>query len=395
MNEFRRHTLFLCLIGMVLLAGAAPAQNTAVFQGRVADPSGHPVVSALVVITGRDTSLMRAASSDDAGSFEITSLPVGSYDMEVKADGFVTFKAQNVRASIGQVVTLEITLSNSEASAGSLRSSAAGLVEASSTQLGVVIDQVLVRQLPLKSRNTYELLQLQPGVESTLGADLFFGSDQPGVVSVSGGRARSNNYNVNGGHAGDQFINAPSLQPSPDSISEFRVISHNYDAELGRNSGSVINVITKSGSNTLHGSVYEYFRNTVLNAKGYFDPETPDFKQNDFGGVLGGPIWRDKTFFFVSYEGRRLRQGITSDPVTVPTQLERGGDFSAGSTFTGVLSDDAVATRLSSRPGCDSAVAASGGAGIATGTPYANIFPGNVIPSECFDPTAADLMDKF
>ena len=140
---------------------------------------------------------------------------------------------------------------------------------------------------------------------------------------------------------------------------------------------------------------YEYFRNKVLNASGYFDPEKSDFKQNDFGGILGGAIRRDKTFFFSSYEGRRLRQGITSDPVTVPTQQERGGDFSAGPTFTGVLSDDAVATRLSSRPGCASAVAASGGAGIATGTPYASIFPGNVIPPECFDPTAADLMGEF
>ena len=142
-------------------------------------------------------------------------------------------------------------------------------------------------------------------------------------------------------------------------------------------------------------AVYEYFRNKVLNARGYFDPETPDFKQNEFGGILGGAIRRDKTFFFSSYEGRRLRRGITSDLVTVPTQQEREGDFSAGPTFTGVLSDDAVATKLGSRPGCASAVAASGGAGIATGTPYASIFPGNVIPPQCFDPTAADLMGKF
>jgi len=395
MTEFRRHTLFLCLIGMVLWAGAAPAQNTAVFQGRVADPSGHPVVSALVVITGRDTSLMRAASSDDAGSFEITSLPVGSYDMEVEADGFVSFKAQNVRASIGQVVTLEITLSNSEASAGSLRSSAAGLVEASSTQLGVVIDQVLVRQLPLKSRNTYELLQLQPGVESTLGADLFFGSDQPGVVSVSGGRARSNNYNVNGGHAGDQFINAPSLQPSPDTISEFRVISHNYDAELGRNSGSVLNVITKSGNNQWHGSLFEYFRNSVLNARGYFDPQKADFKQNEFGGTLGGPIRRDKTFLFSSYEGHRLRQGITSDSISVPTSQERLGNFSFGQPFAGVLQDSTVATVLYNRPGCAASISGRGGAAIAAGTPYSAIFPGNIIPAACFDATAADLMNRF
>ncbi len=371
------------------------AQNTAELQGRVVDPAGHPAVSAFVIISSHDTSLLRAATTDDSGNFEFTSLPVGTYSLEVKADGFPNSQTRDLRASIGQVIRIEIVLGSNDVLSSPLHATGTSVVETSNTQLGVVMGDLEVANLPLKSRDTFELLQLQPGVQSTLGADLFFGGDQPGVVSVDGGRARSNNYNVNGGHSGDQFINAPSIQPSPDSISEFRVISHNYDAELGRNSGSVINVITKSGSNTLHGSIYEYFRNKVLNARGYFDPETPDFKQNEFGGILGGAIRRDKTFFFSSYEGRRVRQGITSDAVPVPTQQERGGDFSAGPAFTGVLSDDAVATKLGSRPGCASAVAANGGAAIATGTPYASIFPGNVIPAACFDPTAADLMGKF
>ena len=371
------------------------AQNTAELQGRVVDPAGHPAVSAFVIISSHDTSLLRAATTDDSGNFEFTSLPVGTYSLEVKADGFPNSQIRDLRASIGQVIRIEIVLGSNDVHSSQLHATGTSVVETSNTQLGVVMGDLEVSNLPLKSRDTFELLQLQPGVQSTLGADLFFGGDQPGVVSVDGGRARSNNYNVNGGHSGDQFINAPSIQPSPDSISEFRVISHNYDAELGRNSGSVINVITKSGSNTLHGSIYEYFRNKVLNARGYFDPETPDFKQNEFGGILGGAIRRDKTFFFSSYEGRRVRQGITSDAVPVPTQQERGGDFSAGPAFTGILSDNAVATKLGSRPGCTSAVAANGGAAIATGTPYASIFPGNVIPASCFDPTAADLMNEF
>ena len=370
------------------------AQNTAELQGRVVDPAGHPAVSAFVIISSHDTSLVRAATTDDSGNFEFTSLPVASYSLEVKADGFPNSQTRDLRASIGQVIQIEIVLGSNDVLSSS-HVTVTSVVETSNTQLGVVMGDLEVANLPLKSRDTFELLQLQPGVQSTLGADLFFGGDQPGVVSVDGGRARSNSYNVNGGNSGNQFINAPSIQPSPDSISEFRVISHNYDAELGRNSGSVINVITKSGSNTLHGSIYEYFRNKVLNARGYFDPETPDFKQNEFGGILGGAIRRDKTFFFSSYEGHRVRQGITSDTVPVPTHQERGGDFSAGPAFTGILSDDAVATNLGSRPGCTSAVAANGGAAIATGTPYASIFPGNVIPASCFDPTAADLMNKF
>ncbi len=262
-------------------------------------------------------------------------------------------------------------------------------------QLGVVMGEGEVTKLPLKSRDTFELLQLQPGVQSTLGADLFFGSDLPGVVSVSGGRARSNSYNINGGTAGDQMVNFPSLQPSPDSISEFRVISHNYEAALGRNSGSVLNVVTKSGGHGFHGSAYEFLRNNVLNAKGYFDPTTPDFKQNQFGGTLGGPVRPGRTFFFASYEGRRERVGVPSDTVTVPTAEERGGNFSSGAAFTGILRDATTARALNNRPGCAAAVSGRRGAAISAGTAYAAIFPGNVIPAECFDSTAVDLLHQF
>jgi len=157
----------------------------------------------------------------------------------------------------------------------------------------------------------------------------------------------------------------------------------------------VLNVITKSGTSAFHGSIYEFLRNNAVNAKGYFDPATPDFKQNDFGGTFGGPIQRDKTFFFSSYEGRRVRQGISSDPVIVPTSAERAGDFSSGSEFSGVLNSEAVAQALGNRSGCAAAVQGRGGAPIVEGSPYAAIFPGNVIPSECFDPTALDLLNQF
>lgn len=238
-------------------------------------------------------------------------------------------------------------------------------------------------------------MQLQPGVQNTLGADVFFAGDRPGVVSVSGGRARSNSYNINSGQSGDQLVNSPSIQPSPDSISEFRVISHNYDAAFGTNSGSVVNVVTKSGSSALHGDLFEYLRNDALNAKNYFDPKTSDFKQNEFGGSFGGPILRDKTFFFLSYEGRRGRRGITSDPVTVPTREEREGVFSSGPAFAGSLQSQAVAEALAARNGCAEAVQAHGGTPLAAGTAFADIFPGNVIPAECFDPTAIDLLRQF
>jgi hypothetical protein len=377
----------------VLWPLSSGAQSTAEVQGKVQDSAHHPVVSAFVIITAQDTSLMRAATTNEAGYFEFPSLPVGTYDLEIKAEGYPTFSSKSVRASIGRVVKFDVVLGQVAATSGG--SPDGSMVETQNAQLGVVMGEAEVSKLPLKSRDAFDLLQLQPGVQSTLGTNLFYGSDQPGVVSVSGGRARSNNYSVNGGNAGDQMINYPSIEPSIDAISEFRVISHNYDATSGRNSGSILNVITKSGSSALHGSAYEFLRNNVLNSKGYFDSAVPDFKQNDFGATLGGPIRRDRTFFFASYEGRRTIQGISSSPIIVPTAQERSGDFSAGPAFAGTLQDNAVAQALNNRPGCAAAVSAIGGSAIAAGTPYASIFPGNSIPAACFDATAADLMSQF
>lgn len=387
--------MFCACMFCACLALSAWGQNTAEVRGKVTDSSRQPVVSAFVIVTAQDTSLMRAATTDDAGAFEFAALPIGSYQLQVKADGFLALEATSLRASIGQVIDLNIVLSQKRDLPSSLQTANAPMVESGNAQLGVVMGELEVTELPLKSRDTFDLLQLQPGVQGTLGADLFFGNDKPGTVSVNGGRSRSNNSNVNGGTANDQMVNASSLEPSPDSISEFRVISHNYEAALGRNSGSVLNVITKSGTSGFHGSVYEFLRNNSLNAKGYFDPATPDFKQNEFGATFGGPFRRDETFFFSSYEGRRVRQGISSDPVTVPTSVERTGNFSAGPTFSGVLNSGTVAQTLSARSGCAAAVQAHGGAPIAAGSAYAAIFPGNAIPSECFDPTALDLLNQF
>src|ERR1700735_1399661 len=390
----RAHAVIQIVAFFFICSFAARAQNTAEVQGTIVEPSGRPVVSAFVIITSQNTALMRAATTNDAGEFKFSALPVGRYKVEVKADGFGSWQTDELRANIGQVVRLDVRLS-ALGGHSELPAVAPSMIETSNTQLGVVMDGLEVTQLPLKSRDAFELLQLQPGVQSTLGADLYFGSNQAGVVSVNGSRGRSNKYNFNGCQAGDIFVNAPSLQPSPDSISEFRVISHDYDADLGRNAGSVINVVTKSGSNAFHGSVYEFFRNNVLNAKGYLDPQKPDFKQNEFGGTLGGAIRRDKTFFFSSYEGQRVRNGITSDPVVVPTLEERSGDFSAGSAFTGTLTNATVATQLNNRAGCASAVSANGGVAITSGTAYTAIFPSNIIPKPCFDSTAAALLNRF
>ena len=192
---------------------------------------------------------------------------------------------------------------------------------------------------------------LQPGVSSQTGADLYYGSSNVGSVSVNGGRGRANNFSVNGGDANDMFVNLPTVQPSPDSVEEFRIITNTFDAEYGRNSGAVVNVVTKSGTNQFHGNVYEFLRNKVLNSQGYFDTSKPAFIMNQFGGTIGGPVKKDRTFFFASYEGLRRRRGASGHTVAVPDALERAGNFSEGDAFSGVIGNQTVADVLNSRAG--------------------------------------------
>jgi hypothetical protein len=385
------------LLFFVFSIGVGWAQTTGTIRGTVTDPSGAVVPGANVTVTLTDTHVSRSMTTNESGDYEFPALPVGRYTVTAQAAGFKVARHNEIEVRLGHVSTVDVKLELGPIAQVVSAEASAPLIEIVSTQIGAVVNDKAVVELPLNTRDTYQLLQLQPGVQSQLGSDLFYGSDQPGVVSVNGGRGRANNYTVNGGDANDQFVNLPGVQPSPDSIEEFRVLTNTFDAEFGRNSGAVVNVVTKSGSNALHGDLYEFFRNNVLNARGFFDATVPDFKQNQFGGTLGGPVRKDQTFFFASYEGRRIRQGTPSPAFPVPTAAERGGDFSAGPTFAGTLNDynGTVSALMNSRPGCAAAVAAAGGAPIAPGTPYAAIFPNNYIPPACFDPTALDLMNQY
>jgi outer membrane receptor protein involved in Fe transport len=363
--------------------------------GRVADPTGAVLANVKVSLKNEATGVVADTTTNESGDYVFPQVPVGQYRMEFDLTGFKKNVQRGVNVDLNQVVTVNSVLQIGQAQETVDVSSEAPIVDTTSTQLGAVMDSKQVSQLPLNSRDTYQLLQLQPGVQGVGGSDLFYGSNTAGAVSVNGGRGRSNNFSVNGGDGNDLFVNGPAIQPSPDSISEFRVLSNTFDAEYGRNSGAVINVVTKSGTNQWHGSVYEFFRNKVLDAKGYLDPFTPDNKQNQFGGTFGGPIKKDRTFFFASYEGRRIVQGITSDPTVVPSAAERAGDFSGGlaSTdpnfvpFGGAIGTPAFAAILNARPNCLT--------GAAVGDSYQSLFPNNKIPVGCFDPVAVSLMNQF
>jgi hypothetical protein len=399
----RRFRLCLSVVSLVMLTSSilSFAQGTGGrILGRVSDPSGAVLSGAKVLATNDATGVSHDAQTNDSGDYVFPELPVGTYSLTFDLAGFKKAVRHGIVLDVNQVITLNMAMQLGGTQEVVDVTSEAPLVETSSTQLGAVVNNRSVNELPLNARDTYQFLQLQPGVQSQLGSSggTFYGSDSAGAVSVNGGRSRANNFSVNGGDANDTFVNLPTVQPTPDAVEEFRVISNTFDAEYGRNSGAVVNVVTKSGTNQWHGNVYEYFRNKVLNAQGYFNTIKPQFNQNQFGGTFGGPLRKDRTFFFVSYEGRRVRQGQSGDIVAVPTANERLGVFdqSAGA-FSGAISDQFLANTLNGRPGCTAAINAAGGTTPAAGVDWSSIFPANAsqsatIPTQCMDPVSLDML---
>ena len=390
---------FILLLCFPCILGAQ--STTGRVLGRVLDATGAVVPGATLTLTSTDSGVTQTVQSSKNGDYIFISVPVGTYRLQAQGQGFREFIADGVVVQLNGTVTYDVRLEVGSSTQSVEVTAQAPLVDTTTTQLGAVVNERAVQNLPLNQRNTYQLLQLQPGVTGVSGSDLFFGSDQAGAVSVNGGRGRSNNFSVNGGDGNDLFVNAPGIQPSPDAIEEFRVITNTFDAEYGRNSGAVINVVTRSGTNVPHGSIYTYVRNEAMDSKGYFDLSTPDDSQLQFGATIGGPIRKDKTFFFLSYEGRQLRKGISSDRVRVPTQQERNGVF-GGDPFSGNLTDATVASILQNRPGCANAISAQGGmvpdpVAVAQGNaaPWNQVFPGNVIPTNCFDPVAANIVNNY
>jgi hypothetical protein len=415
--------------------------------GRVSDATGAVLAGAKVTLTNEATNVSRNGLTNDSGDFSFVDVVPGTYTLQYELTGFKKNVQKSVIVDVNQVVTLNSTLQIGGSQETVEVTSEAPQVDTTSTQLGAVINDRSVNELPLNTRDTYQFLQLQPGVQAQLGSSgsLFFGSDDAGSVSVNGGRTRANNFSVNGGDANDQFVNTPTIQPTPDAVEEFRVITNTFDAEYGRNSGSVVNVITKSGTNQFHGNIYEYFRNTILDSRGFAEPTTPQLNQNQFGGTFGGPIKKDRTFFFMSYEARRIRAGQVGQLVAVPTGAERpstnplsGGDFSGTGGFNSVLNTSTVSGtpspygitssfvaqvldgRANGQTTCDAALGLPSGGlynlfttpqdlDLVSGTPTLDwqtlqgvststaqsVFPNAQIPTACMDPVAADLMQQF
>jgi len=306
----------------------------------------------------------RENTTDDSGTFLFPGLPAGRYRIEAEMQGFKKSSVQGIQLNINQNARVDITLSVGEVNQEVQVTASAPLVDTREVQLGGLVDSRRVNDLPLNGRNVYQLVTILPGVTN---ARLATGPDDTGnYLNVNGSRSRQSSFFLDGNLNNSHFRNSGNEAPNPDAVEEFRLITSNFNAEFGRSSGAVVNVITKSGTNQFHGTAFEFLRNNHLNARNFFVPTVQPLHQNQFGGSVGGPIKRDRLFFFTSYQGLRVRSNAFQNSALTATAAERRGDFSAAPT------NQRPVDPLTRAP-----------------------FPGGIIPAARLDPVASKILEQM
>jgi hypothetical protein len=353
-----------------LLIPPAWSQSTGKITGTVKDQTNGAIPGASVEAVNVATGTKQFAKTDEQGSYSFPVLTVGQYEIDVTADGFKAARTQGLTININTALTVDITLQVSERNETVTVTETGAHVETSDTELGQVIESKQVTSIPLNGRSYTDLFAMQVGVtplttsgagNSTSGGGFgtvpVAGNGDTGQFSINGQRESANGFDLNGVSVQETVGQQAGIIPNLDSIAEFRILTSNADAEYGNYSGGLISVVTKSGGNQFHGDAFEFLRNTALDARGFFDPTRATFQQNQFGGTLGGPIKRDKAFFFSDYQGGRTVQGVETGIVSVPSLANRAGDLSdSASTLTGKVNGAFLAQTLSSRLGYSVAV---------------------------------------
>ena len=350
--------------------------STGDILGTITDASGAVLVGAKVTAENPDTSLTRTATTDSSGNYDIVLLPAGRYNLRVEHTGFRGASVNAIALAIGDRLREDVRLEVGQTSETVEVNAEAAALQSDSAVVGNLITDRVVQDAPLNGRNFVRLAQLSAGANESVPNAMSSGNRpddrrRTSAVAVNGQRDYANSYLIDGIDDNERYIGTIMVKPSEDALQEFRVQTNSYAAEVGRTAGGVINLITKSGTNTLHGSLFEFLRNEHLDAKNYFvapGAANPPYKQNQFGGSIGGPIKAYKTFFFGDYEGLRLRQGITYAS-TVPTVAMRSGDFAGLQQIFDPTTGTSTATRL----------------------PFAN----NKIPASMFDPTGLNIVNLY
>jgi len=314
---------------LVIGLSLAAQEITGSIRGTVVDPSGAMIEGASVTARQAETGLSRAAATDRNGAYVLLELPVGHYQLRVEAKGFAKYLQQGITLNVNETATVLVHLVVGVESQEILVTEDAPLIQGTVTTLGKVVLEREILDLPLDGRNFTQLGTLQPGVVpltpglKEAGSSLREGQS----YAVNGQRPESNNFLIDGANNFNGVDGGFVLKPPVDAITEFRILTHNSTAEFGNSLGSTTNIITKSGSNNFHGALWEFIRNDAFDATNYFANSVEPLKQNQFGATIGGPIRKNKTFFFAFYEGFRNRQGETAGS-TVPSLKQRTGDFS-------------------------------------------------------------------
>ena len=369
-----RFQFFKLSLGLLLLAATGFGQNIrGTILGTVRDPSSGVIRGAKVTVRNVATDLTRDQVTNDAGEYRFDQLPIGQYDMTVEQSGFKKFEQKNIVLEVNQLLRVDVgMIVGALTETVAVVETAAPVVQTDSATVGTVIDNKKVTELPLNGRNFLQLNLLATG--ATQGVKGSQNQTQGGSISVNGAREQANNFLLDGIDNNDLAINQYSVALSTEAFHEFQQQGSTYTAEFGRSAGAQVNMASNSGTNQFHGVLYEYLRNSDLDAKNFFDRPTqpiPPFKRNQYGTAIGGPIKKDKTFFFFNWESTRVRQSITR-VATVPTPAMKGGNFSALLPNTVIYNPSTINAQGQRAP-----------------------FSGNMIPSSDFSKVGQNLLGLY
>lgn len=356
MSKFVRSLALACLAPLLY------AQSTGRISGVVTDPSGAAVQNASVTATSAETALKRTTNTNGEGIFVFPDLPIGTYTVETTVQGFRPEKKENVALLTGQSLDLKFSLVLGQTSQSVDVSEGAPLIQTDSSSVQTSVAQTQMQDLPLNGRNALQLTVLTPGtVLTNVGTES--GQQDNTGLSVNGLRATQNNFLLDGTMYTNRFFDSVPTMPNPDALQEFTIQSSDYSAEYG-GAGALVQLSTRSGTNEFRGTAFEFLRNTDLDARNFFNITRPPFKLNQFGGTFGGPIRKDKTFFFFAAQDTERRSAPSPVSITTPSAAERAGNFSA------------IPTKIINP---------------ATGQP----FPGNIIPTSLFNPISVAIANAL
>jgi outer membrane receptor protein involved in Fe transport len=329
----RRCRVSLLALGLLVLPAFAAAQGTGDILGRVTDTTGAVLPGATVTVESLATKQVRVVTTSDSGDYIVTPLPIGAYRIKIAMEGFGTQTTQ-IQLATGDRATFDVKLSIGDVTETVAVTAESPMLQTQTATVGALVSEKAVQDLPVAGRNITRLVQLVPGAFEGVSNSLASGTRpderrQTSAVSINGAMDNQNNQLIDGMDNNERAIGTVGVKPSIDAIAEVKVQTNMYTAEVGRTAGGVVNIITKAGGNDYHGSAYEYARNDRFDARNFFATSgaKPKFSQNQYGGSFGGPVVRDRTFFFADYEGLNSTQGVTTI-ATVPTAKMRAGDFS-------------------------------------------------------------------